>query len=118
MFSAAKKFVNPYGRALAIADAVNNEAGTEYTVSAGKNAGSRRHQGLRINRDQAARGKLNLVFRREKVETRGLADRHNDGVALDLGFAVFVERGIEAFILIEDPLGFEGFERGDLAIFA
>ena len=33
-------------------------------------------------------------------------------------FTVLVERGIEALVLIEDPLGLESLERGDLAILA
>src|SRR5581483_621251 len=53
-----------------------------------------------------------------EIEPRRLPDRHDDGVAFDLGLAVIVESRIEAFVLIEDPSGLEGLKSGNLAIFA
>src|ERR1700756_5853833 len=104
MFSAAQKFVDAHRGALAVADAINNEAWTEHAVSTGEDAGGGGHQGLRIHRDQPAGREFHLIFAREEVEARRLPDRHDDGVALDLALAVVEEGGIEALVLIEDPL--------------
>ena len=82
----AEVFIDSDRRALAVADAINDQAWAEDAIAAGEDSGGRSHQRLRIDGDQAARRQLNLVFWREEVETRRLPDRHDDGVALDLAF--------------------------------
>src|SRR6476660_6866440 len=104
MLATAQKFVDADGCAFAVANAIDDEARSKYTVTTGEDSRSGGHQGLRIHGNQSARGNLDFIFGSEEVETRRLADRHDDGVALDLALAVFIERGIEAFVLIKHPL--------------
>ena len=113
-----KIFVDAHGCAFAVADTVDNQARSEHAIATGENSRSRRHQGLRIHRDQAARRDFNLVFWSEEVETRRLSDRHDDRVALDLGLTVLVESGIEALVLIEYPLCRQDLESSNLAVLA
>src|SRR5579871_5232111 len=118
MLSTAQLFVNPHGCAFAVTNTVNNQSRSEDAIAACKDARSRGHQSLRIHCDQSARRNLDLVFGSKEVKPRRLADGHDDGVALDLALAVFVERRIEAAVLIKDPLRRQRFECNDLAIIA
>src|SRR5690348_9675228 len=118
MLSAAQVFVNSHGCAFAVSNTVDNESRSEHAIAACKNSGRGRHQSLGIHSDQSARRNLNLVFGSEEVETRCLADGHDDGVALDLTFAVLVKRRTEAAILIEDPLRLQRLESDHPAVFA
>src|SRR5208282_5039600 len=110
MFIFAEVFVDSDRGAFAIAYAVDNQAWAEDAIAAGEDSSSRSHQRFWIDGDQAAGREFDLIFEREEVEARGLADGHDDGVALDLAFAALEERRIEAFVLIENPFCFERFE--------
>src|ERR1700756_5507246 len=105
-------------RPFTVADAVNNQSGPEHTITAGEDSGCGCHERLRIHRDQSARRDFHLVIRREEIETWRLSDGHDDGVALDLAFAILEKCRIETLVLIEDPLGLQSLERGHPAVFA
>src|SRR5438270_1358174 len=118
MLATAQVLVNAHGCAFAVANTVDDQTWPKYAVASGEDSRSRRHKRLRIDRNQSTRRNVYLVFGREEVETRRLADRHDDGVALDLALAVLVERGIEALVLIENPLGGEHFQSCNFSVFA
>jgi hypothetical protein len=88
MRSAAQKLVNPHRRALAVAHAVNDQPRPKHAIAAGEDPRRRRHQRMRIHIDQPARRNFHAIVRPQEIEVRGLADRHDDRVALDLRLAV------------------------------
>src|SRR5579871_113237 len=112
MLSASQIFVNADCSTFAVTDAIDNEARTEHTIAPGKNSRRGGHQCLWIDCDQAARRKFHLVFGGKEVETWRMTDRHDDRVALNLAFAVLIERRIEPLVLIENPLRLQGFKSG------
>ena len=103
MFPAAQVFIDPDRRSFAVSDTINDEARSEDAIATRENSRRRSHQRLRIHCDQSARGEFDLVFRCEEVQAWRLADGHDDGVASNLGFAVFVECRIEALVLDQRP---------------
>ena len=71
MLAAAQVLVNAHGCAFAVADAIDDQARAEHAVAAGKDAGGRRHQRLRIHRDQATRGEISTLSSGVKKSRRG-----------------------------------------------
>src|SRR5579872_1915649 len=116
MFVLAKIFIDSDSRTFAVTYAVDNQARSENAIATSEDPGRRSHKCLRIDRDQATWRKFHFVFRREEVEARGLADGHDDGVALDQAFTAIKKRGIETSVLIENPFGFESLKRNHLAV--
>ena len=114
MLAATQKLINAHRGALAVGDAVDDQPRAEDAIATAKDPVRRGHQGLRVHRDQSARRQFDAVFRFEEVQLRRLADRHNNGVALQLRFTALVKRRIETLILIEDPFRLQRFERHDL----
>ena len=72
---------------------------------------------MRIHRDQSAGRNIDLVLRLEKVEARSLADRHDDGVAVEHGLAALIESRIETPVFVEHPLGLEGLQSHHAPVF-
>src|SRR5215471_7786591 len=79
----AKVSVDASRDALAVSDAVDDQAWAEDTVAARKHARRRSHQAFGIGHDQSPRADLHTIFRGQKIEPRGLADGKDHGVALD-----------------------------------
>src|SRR4029077_1629782 len=101
MLLSAKELVDANRGALAISNAIDDKTWTKDAIATSEDAGSRGHQSLRIDGDQAARGNLDAVFLLEEVELWSLADGHDDGVALNQRLTAIVESGIEALVLVE-----------------
>ena len=116
MLGAANVFVNANRRALSIADAVDNQPRTKGAVTAGEDAGRGGHQSFAMYVNQSARRHLYAIIRKQEVEIGCLADRKNDGVALKLGFAVLVENGTEAVVLVEHTHRLQAFQADNFAV--
>src|SRR4029077_18344124 len=78
MFSASQILVDADRCTLAVRNTVDDQPWTKNTTLAGKDAGGRCHQGLRIDRDQSTGRDVNFVFRSEEVEPWRLPDRPED----------------------------------------
>src|SRR5579859_1613474 len=110
MFCSSQEFINTHRGALAVSHTVDNQPRSEYAVAAGKNAGGRRHQRLRIDCDQSARRNVNTILRTQELKIGRLANSHNDGVAIKTCFAVLKEGGTEAAVSVKYRLSLENLE--------
>ena len=118
VLGSAQELIDAHRGALAVGDAVDDEPRAEDAVAAGEYTGRGGHQRLRIHGDQAARRNFDAIFGTEELKIGRLPDGHDDGVAVETGFAVLVEGGTEAAIGIEDRLGLEHFERHRATVLA
>ena len=116
MLLSAKVLIDAHGRSLAVANAVDDEAWSERTIAAGEDPGRRGHQRVAIYTYQPAWRNQHPIFRPYELQIRSLADRENDGVAVELGIAILVEGWIETAVLVEDVLGLQALEADDSAV--
>ena len=94
----------------------DGDPGAGYHVAAGKDAGPRGGQGVRVGLDQAPGGEIDAVGRGDKLQIGLLADGHDDHVGLPGAEAVVEIRGRKAAGLVEDPGHRPQFQAGDLAV--
>ena len=118
VLAATQEFVDPHCSALAVGDAINDQTRAEDAIATGKDSPRRGHERFRVHCNQPAGRQLYTVFWIEEVQPRRLSDSHDDGVALQQGFAALVERWIEALVLIEDPFRLQRLQGDNSAIFA
>ena len=118
VFGAAEELVDADCGALAVGDTIDDEARAKDAVATSKDAWRGGHEGFGVDGNEAARGDLDAVVGGDEVELGGLADGHDDGVAVEDRLGVVEEGGVEAAVFVEDGFGLEGFEAGDVAVFA